>query len=54
LRARLGLPDGLGAAGVASDKLERLADLAFEDACHTSNPRPCTRGDLWQLYQRSR
>jgi len=53
LRARLGLPRGLRAVDVAEKDLEGLADLAIEDACHTSNPRPCTRDDLLALYQAS-
>jgi len=30
-----------------------LADLAFQDACHQSNPRTCSRDDLRQLYEAS-
>jgi alcohol dehydrogenase class IV len=53
LRARVGLPAGLGEVGVSKDLLPRLADLAFQDACHASNPRPCTRDDLLRLYEQS-
>jgi 4-hydroxybutyrate dehydrogenase len=53
LRARLGLPEGLGKAGVAREKLDVLADLAFQDACHQSNPRTCSRDDLRRLYEAS-
>ncbi len=53
LRKAIGLPEGLGAAGVARDKLGALADLAIQDACHTLNPRPCTRDDLAALYEAS-
>jgi alcohol dehydrogenase class IV len=53
LRARVGLPSGLGEAGVPRDKLGRLADLAIEDGCHRENPRSCTRVDLLTLYERS-
>ncbi len=53
LRAQIGLPAGLAAAGVTADKLDRLADLALQDACHTLNPRPCTRDDLRRLYEAS-
>jgi alcohol dehydrogenase class IV len=53
LRSRLGLPAGLAAAGVPAGNLDRLADLAFQDACHTLNPRPCTRDDLRRLYEAS-
>jgi alcohol dehydrogenase class IV len=51
LRERVGLPTGLGSSGVPHDKLDALADLAFKDACHTMNPRPCSRDDLRQLYE---
>jgi 4-hydroxybutyrate dehydrogenase len=53
LRARIGLPGGLAAAGVPRGNLDRLADLAFQDACHTLNPRACTRDDLRALYEAS-
>jgi alcohol dehydrogenase class IV len=53
LRARLGLPAGLAVAGVPASNLDALADLAFQDACHTLNPRPCTRDDLRRLYEAS-
>jgi alcohol dehydrogenase class IV len=53
LRARIGLPDGLGKAGVPREKLGVLADLAFKDACHTLNPRACSRDDLKLLYEAS-
>jgi alcohol dehydrogenase class IV len=53
LRRSIGLPESLGTAGVKSEQLEPLADGAIADACHRSNPRPCTRGDLLSLYQAS-
>lgn len=53
LRARLGLPAGLEKAGVPREKLDAMADLAINDACHTLNPRPCTRDDLRRLYEAS-
>jgi 4-hydroxybutyrate dehydrogenase len=53
LRSHVGLPKGLGEVGVAPEKLGVLSELAFRDACHTSNPRACTRDDLLALYTRS-
>src|SRR5262249_20255102 len=53
LRARLGLPAGLQKAGVPKEKLEIMADLAVQDACHTLNPRACSRDDLRRLYDAS-
>jgi alcohol dehydrogenase class IV len=53
LRREIGLPDSLTAAGVKRDQLAALADGAIADACHRSNPRPCTRADLAALYEAS-
>jgi len=53
LRTRIGLPAGLGAEGVTEADIAKLADKAFEDACHRSNPRPVTRDDLAALYRSS-
>jgi 4-hydroxybutyrate dehydrogenase len=53
LRKSLGLPGGLREEGVVPADLDRLADKAFEDACHRSNPRPVTREDLRALYAAS-
>jgi alcohol dehydrogenase class IV len=53
LRARIGLPAGLGAEGVTEADVAKLADKAIEDACHRSNPRPVTRDDLAALYRAS-
>lgn len=53
LRQRLGLPSGLSVVGIESSHLAKLADKAFVDACHQSNPRDCTRADLLTLYEAS-
>ncbi len=53
LRARIGLPDGLRHEGVTEADLDKLAEKAFEDACHRSNPRPATKDDLKALYRAS-
>ena len=50
LRQKLGLPEGLGDAGIPQDGIAKLAQLAFEDVCHLENPRPCTREDMHKLY----
>ena len=46
-----GIPAGLEGQKVPRDGLPKLADLAFQDACHTLNPRACTRDDLMHLYE---
>lgn len=48
--ADLGLGDGLRARGVKDDQLDALADMAFADPCHKTNPVPVTRADLRALY----
>jgi alcohol dehydrogenase class IV len=53
LRAKVGLPNGLAAEGVTKADIAKLADKAFEDACHRSNPRAVTRDDLAKLYEAS-
>lgn len=47
------IPSGLRTVGVREEQLETLADKAFEDASHRSNPRPCTRDDLLALLTSS-
>ncbi len=49
---RLGLPSRLRDCGVDDDQLEALADKAFEDPCHLTNARQCTRDDLFNLYKK--
>jgi alcohol dehydrogenase class IV len=53
LRKKCGLPASLEAVGVKEEQLPALAQLAFEDACHRSNPRPCSKDDLLALYKAS-
>lgn len=49
--AELGLGQGLRAFGVKEDQFEALADQAFADGCHQTNPVPVTRADLLALYR---
>jgi alcohol dehydrogenase class IV len=53
LRTRLGISSGLRAEGVTEADIPKLADKAFEDACHRCNPKPVTRADLVKLYEAS-
>ena len=53
LRDRVGLPKGLGDAGIAEDTLPKLAALATQDPVHQTNPRPCTEDDFLSLYRAS-
>ena len=49
----IGLKPGLCAYGVDESKLDALADQAFADSCHATNPVPVTRADLRSLYERA-
>jgi alcohol dehydrogenase class IV len=50
LKAEIGIPARLTEAGVTAADVPRLAELAFADACHPSNPRACTRADFEAVF----
>lgn len=47
---RIGIQRGLRARGIDETALDRLADAAFADSCHPTNPVPTSREDLRALY----
>jgi alcohol dehydrogenase class IV len=47
----LGIKHGLHHYGVKEAQLDALANQAFEDACHLTNPVPVNRDDLKDLYR---
>jgi alcohol dehydrogenase class IV len=53
LREKVKLPGGLASEGVVKGDVPKLAEKALGDACHRSNPRPCTREDMVKLYEQS-
>jgi alcohol dehydrogenase class IV len=53
LLVEVGIPSTLGALGVTRDQIPLLAAKAMEDACHQSNPRPCTEADMIALYKKA-
>ena len=50
LKAQLGIEGGLASRGVTSADLPRLVDIASNDICHQTNPRPCSRADFERLF----
>ncbi|HTB23641.1 MAG TPA: iron-containing alcohol dehydrogenase [bacterium] len=54
LKKQIGIPAGLAAAGVAKDLGPKLAELAFRDACHPSNPRPVSQRDFEAIFAAAR
>jgi 4-hydroxybutyrate dehydrogenase len=53
LRDRVGIRGGLTHRGVTRADIPKLSKMAFEDACHRSNPRPVTESDLAYLYSQA-
>ena len=53
LLPQIGIPSTLGALGVTRHQIPLLARKAMEDACHQSNPRPCTQADMISLYEKA-
>lgn len=53
MNARLGLPDGLAAMGVAEAQFDAIIDGAMADHCHKTNPRLATRDDYRAMLQQS-
>ncbi|MCB9526383.1 MAG: iron-containing alcohol dehydrogenase [Myxococcales bacterium] len=51
LKAKVGIPPTLSAAGVPASALDALVPVAVADACHPNNPRPCTAADFRRFYQ---
>ena len=50
LKAQLGIPAKLGALGVRAAQIEALVEVAIDDICHQTNPRPCTREDFARIF----
>lgn len=51
LKNEIGIPARLSAMEINPSQVEALADVAFADGCHASNPRPVTRDDFVRLFQ---
>jgi alcohol dehydrogenase class IV len=53
LKRDVGIPAKLGAVKVTREHLPKLLDVAVEDICHKTNPRPCSREDFAQLFEQA-
>jgi alcohol dehydrogenase len=49
--ADLGLKPSLHQYGLKETQFDLLAEQAFQDACHLTNPVPVNRDDLKTLYR---
>jgi alcohol dehydrogenase class IV len=53
LNEKLGIPTKLRGIGVKEEHLEPLAQLAINDFCHPSNPKPVSLDDFRTLYKQA-
>lgn len=53
LNSKIQIPHHLREVGVTQGHIEPLADLAIADFAHPNNPKPVTREDFRQLYQKA-
>ena len=51
LKARIGIPARLGGKGVTTAHIPRLVQIAVEDTCHQTNPKPVSAGDFERIFQ---
>jgi alcohol dehydrogenase class IV len=51
LKATIGLPAGLAAAGVKAEQIPALVEIALADGCHRTNPKPCSGADFAALFR---
>jgi alcohol dehydrogenase class IV len=53
LRAAIGIPPTLAAAGVDRKHIDRLVEIAVADGCHPNNPKPVTAADFRDIFGRA-
>ena len=51
LKTRVGILGGLADHGVRAQQLPRLVQVAADDICHRTNPRPVTPADFRRLFE---
>lgn len=47
------MPASLSAVGVSRDAIPRLVEIAQQDICHKTNPRPCTPADFQRFFEQA-
>lgn len=53
LNDKINIPNRLSAIGVKQEHIDPLADLAIADFAHPNNPKPVTREDFRDLYNKA-
>ena len=50
LKARIHIPAKLGEKGVTKQHVPKLVEIAVNDVCHQTNPKPCTAKDFERIF----
>jgi hypothetical protein len=50
LKKSIGITGTLSSHGVKQEQIPRLVEIAFQDICHQTNPRPVTQQDFQRLF----
>jgi alcohol dehydrogenase class IV len=50
LKSRIGIPAKLGGKGVTRDHIARLVEIAVNDTCHKTNPKPVSAADFERIF----
>jgi alcohol dehydrogenase class IV len=50
LKQDVGITGTLSSHGVKPEQIPRLVEIAVQDICHQTNPRPCTAADFERLF----
>ena len=51
LKKRIGIPAGLGAKGVSLGQVPKLVEIAVNDTCHRTNPKPVSPADFERIFR---
>jgi alcohol dehydrogenase class IV len=50
LKERVGIPARLGGKGVTREHIPRLVEIAVNDTCHQTNPKPVSKADFERIF----
>ena len=53
LKRDIGIPAKLSEVNITADKIERLSEVAINDACHQCNPKECNQDDFRRIFSES-
>ena len=51
LKRSIGIVGSLASHGVRSEQIPRMVQIALQDICHQTNPRPCTAADFERRFK---